>query len=232
MKYRYFFALFVLAAGLVAPEAQAQYYYSYSRRGDAGLYTRLELGPSFFQDGRLSGFGGPAGNPVDYDAGYSANAALGFEFNKYVGADFEFGAVGAEIKSVPGFFSHNTSVDNLPFLANLTLSYPIPHTLVVPYIGAGAGGSLTTFNTDGFGNNSVVVSGSESDVVFAWQAFAGLRLKLSNQMSIGIGYKYYATGNPSFSYPPAFPGPGIENFSLGFDGVRTHSVLLTFQFKF
>ena len=70
------------------------------------------------------------------------------------------------------------------------------------------------------------VYGSEDDMVFAWQAFAGLRFQLNPRISFGIGYKYFATGNPTFSYPPS------PNFNVGFDGVRTHSVLFTFQMNF
>ena len=97
---------------------------------------------------------------------------------------------------------------------------------MTPYIGAGVGGANSVFDTDSFTDGSTIVSGSESDVVFAWQAFAGLRFQLNSRMSFGIGYKYFATGNPTFSYPPS------PNFDVGFQGVRTHSVLFTFQMNF
>ncbi len=197
----------------------------------AGPYLRVGVGPSFFENGRLTQFGGPAGNPVEFKTGLAADAAFGYAFNKYLATDLEIGAVGAEIKSVPGFFTDRTYLDNVSFLANVTLSYPIPRTIVVPYIGAGAGGSVTVFDTDGFGDESIGVFGNDSDTVFAWQAFAGLRFKLNRHMSLGLGYKYFTTEDSSFSYPPAFPGLG-PNLPLAFSGVKTHSVMVTFRMNF
>ena len=217
----------VIGVGL----APAQYYYYDSRPEGAGVYSRLELGPAFFQDGQLTSFGGPPGGSVQYNTGFAVDAAVGYAFNPYIAADFEFGAIGAEIQSVPGYFSDNTYLDNLPFLANVTLSWPIPGTLLVPYIGAGAGGSLTVFGTDGFGNNAVAVYGNDSDVVWAWQAFAGLRVDLNPRLSLSLGYKYFVTGDPSFSYPPAYPYTG-PNFPLSFQGVQAHCVLVGVNFKF
>lgn len=198
----------------------------------AGPYFRADLGPAFFQNGQLNNFGGPAGYQVEYDTGFAADTAIGYAFNNYVATDFELGYVGADIRDVqsPGFFTANSTLYNVPFLANLMLSYPIPNSIVVPYIGAGVGGSAVTFDTDGFGNSAAAVYGRETDVVFAWQAFAGLRFKLNDRMLLGIGYQYFATANPTFNYPSVSPpGPG---WTVGFDGVQTHAIMFTFQMKF
>jgi OmpA-OmpF porin, OOP family len=114
-------------------------------------------------------------------------------------------------------------------LLNATLSLPIPHTNIVPYIGGGAGGAVTTFDARSFSAQtagSPTLYGSEDDAVFAYQAFAGVRFMLSRNVSAGVGYKYFATSNPTFSYPP---GP---NVNTDFEGVRTHSILFTFQVNF
>jgi opacity protein-like surface antigen len=218
-----------LGLGLPGGSALASNYY-FTTEG-AGPYCRFDIGPTFFQNGQLTGFGGPANSTIQYDVGFIADTAFGYAFNKYLATDFEFGFIGAQIDSVSGFYTYSSYVDNLPFLGNITLSYPIPRTLLVPYIGGGLGGSLTTFSTDGFGDNNVTVFGSESDVVFAWQGFAGVRVNLSRQMSLGLGYKYFATMDPSISYPPGYPYSG-PNFPMSFKGVSTHSILVTFQFKF
>jgi opacity protein-like surface antigen len=229
MKSKYFSGVVSLALCLGASTARSQYYQSSS--GDVGPYFRLGVGPSFFQNGRLTQFGGPAGNTVEFNTGLAADAAVGYAFSKYVAADFEIGGVGAEIKSVPGYYTDHSYLDNLTFLANITLSYPIPRTILVPYIGVGGGGSISIFDTDGFGTHFDSVFGNESDTVFAWQAFAGLRFQLNRLMLLGVGYKYFATEDTSFSYPPAFWGGG-PNFPVTFQGVQTHSVMVTFQMKF
>lgn len=203
---------------------RAQYYYAGPE--GAGPYFRAAIGPSFFQDGRLTQYGGPAGNTVNYDPGLAAAAAFGYAFNPNVSADFEFEFVGAKIDSVPGFFSDNSRLYYAPFLGNVTLSLPIPHSNVVPYIGAGAGFAAAVFDTDSFGPApNDFVTGSESDVVPAGQIFAGLRFRLSRNISLDLGYKFFATDDPTFTYPP-------DNFNVSFKGARTDSVLLSLCWKF
>jgi opacity protein-like surface antigen len=225
-----FSSLVALATCLFARPACAQGL-RFSTEG-AGGYFRTDIGPSFLQDGRLTKFGGSTSKDVEYEVGFTFNAAVGYAFNKYLSTDFEFGFHSASIDSVPGFFVYDhTHLDNAPFLANVIFSYPIPRSIVTPYIGAGVGGTLSIFDTDGFGNSTDAVFGDDTDFVFAWQAFAGLRFDLNKQMSLGLGYKYFWTEDTSFSYPPLYPGTGSD-FHVGFDGIRSHSVLFMFQAKF
>ncbi len=204
-------------------EIHAQYYNTMP--AGAGPYFRAAVGPAFFPDGTLQQFGGPAGNTVSYDTGLTLDAAIGYAFNHNVGADFETGFTGAQIDNVPGFFSDDSRLYYVPFLGNVILSLPIPSSNVVPYLGAGAGFAAAVFDTDGFGNGADVVSGSESDVVPAGQIFAGVRFLINPRTSLGVGYKFLATGDPTFSYPP-------DNFNVGFKGARASSVLFTFNLMF
>jgi opacity protein-like surface antigen len=228
MKLRHFTSIGALSLCL-ALQAGAQ-----SERGlpeGAGPYSRVGIGPSFLKNGSLANSGGlGGGSDVNYTVGMAADAAIGYAFNRYLAADFEFGVLTAGIDSVPGYYSYDSYLENLPFIANLTLSYPIPGTRVTPYAGAGVG-SVTIFDTEGFGNAFWGVYGSDSDVVFAWQAFAGLRFEVNEHMSAGIGYKYFATGDASFDYPPYYPYTG-PNLEIGFAGISSHSVLFSFEYKF
>lgn len=230
MKLRLASSLGALSLCLLLPaSAQPQY----QLPEGAGPYGGLFIGPTFTEKGKMNYFGGLPGGKVDYDAGLATQASIGYAFNRYLAADFEFGFIGAEISSVEGYYSYNTYLDNMPFLVNVSLRYPIPRTIVTPYIGAGAGGTVTIFSTDGFGDylDYATLYGSDEDVVFAWQAFAGLRFDLNRNMVLGIGYRYFASEDSSFSYPPYYPYYG-PNLNLGFEGVRTHSVLLSFEYRF
>lgn len=240
MKYGYVAGVVALSLCAGAAVAQAQYYYNSPVPAgpypsppavlylppDAGPYFRLGVGPSFFDDGLLTKFGGPVSSEVDYKTGLAADAAFGWAFNQNVALDFETGFIGAKINKVSGFSSDHSSLYNVPFLVNVTLSLPIPRTNLVPYIGAGVGGADVVFDTDSFSDGVTTVTGSENDVVIAGQIFAGLRFRLSQNMSFDVGYKYFATADPSLSYPPA------PNFPVGFRGVRTHSFLFAFVWKF
>jgi len=197
---------------------------------ESGPYLRTEIGPTIFEGGRLNNFGGATSGDVDFSIGGSLDAAVGYAFNRYFSTDFEFGFVGADIDSGPaGFFSDNSVLYQAPFLANITLALPTPDKRIVPYIGAGAGGSVVGFNTDGFGNGTDAVFGEKEDVVFAWQAFAGVRFALNDHMSLGVRYRYLATEDATFSYRTFPPGP---DFHVGFDGLKTHSIQFVFQITF
>jgi opacity protein-like surface antigen len=218
---------------LSASLASAQYYWYFPP--GAGPYFRAGVGPSFFQDGTLKGytispgFAGPANQPVSYDTGVAADAAVGYAFDRYFGLDFESGYIWAQFDNIQNYTVHDSSIGNVPLLVNGTLSLPIPHTDIVPYIGGGAGGAVSILDAHSFSNTTGPVQtayGSESDAVFAHQAFAGLRFRLGPNVSVGVGYKYFATGNPTFDYPP---GPDLD---ISFKGVRTHSVMFTLQCNF
>jgi opacity protein-like surface antigen len=226
----------LLAAGgvvlLAAHDARAQHGGFITR--DGGPYFRAAAGGNLTEDGRITKFTpGPSGGSIDFDPGFNVNAAIGFAFNQYFAAEFEFGGSGNEIHSVKGLSISDTFLYNAPFLANVVLQYPIPRTIVTPYLGAGGGGSITAFDTDYFSNNtpgSPVLVGSDSDVVFAWQVFAGLRFDLNEHMSLGAGYKYFVTGDSSYTYPPFHSqGPDVH---LGIEGTRSHMIMFVFNMKF
>jgi opacity protein-like surface antigen len=197
----------------------------------AGPYGRLMIGPTVPEAGKLISYGGFPGGDVDYTVGIAASAAIGYSFNRYLAADFEFGVISAYIDSVQGFYSYDSYLDNLPFVVNLSARYPSPGTLVTPYIGGGAGGTATTFSTDGFGDNFTVAYGTETEVVFAWQAFAGVNVALNKNMAVGLGYRYFACEDSSFSFPPYYPYYGPD-LNIKFEGIRSHSVLISFNYRF
>ena len=134
MKKHLLSGIIVCILGFGTGGAEAQYYHH--SPAEAVPYFRVDIGPSVFEDGRLTSFGGPVSAPVNYDVGMAANLAVGWNFNRYIGTDFELGYVGAQLNDVPGFFWNDARISNMPFLANVTLSLPLPDTRLVPYIGA------------------------------------------------------------------------------------------------
>jgi opacity protein-like surface antigen len=226
MKCQHKTRLVVLLLGLGAVVASAQD--DSDVTPGAGPIFRMGVGPSFFRNSQLTQFGGPASSPVEYKTGVALDTAVGYAFNQYVAVDFNTGFLDAEINNVPGYTSHNTYLYNVPFLADVTFSYPIPHTGLIPYAGGGLGGADVIFDTDSFRQNSTLntVFGAESDVVFAGQAFAGLRFQISRTISLDLGYKFFATADSTFSYPSS------PNFDVGLRGARTHSVLFSLLWRF
>jgi len=225
----YTLALATIAATMLAPVhtlAQGRSLIT----ADAGLYSKFEIGPSFQQDGTLSQFTGlPGGAKIDYDVGFNFDAAVGYALNKWLAVEGEFGWNANQIGSAQGVSFQSTYFYNLPFMANVVLQYPIRRTRLVPYLGAGVGGSVSIFDTDAFSNGLVTLVGSDSDFVFAYQAFAGLSFEINENMFAGVGYKYLGTSDSSFSYEAAFGGPDAD---LSISGVGTHMILFSFIWKF
>ena len=222
--------LIVIAAGWLAPsvgQAQQPIFIT----SESGPYFRFDVGAAIPQDGRLDQFGSfPAGNEVRYEVGFSSGFAGGFAFSRYLAAELELGANWNKIDSVNGFSVTDTFLYHFPILANVVLQYPIPRTLLVPYVGGGVGGSSTLFDTQAFSNGAVTLVGSDSDFVFAWQAFAGLRLELNERMFLGLGYKYFAADSSSYRYSSFHHGG--PDLSVAFQGMRSHLATVSFTFKF
>jgi hypothetical protein len=233
--------------------ARAQYYYypgppppmygpppgydggpSFSFPPGTGPYVRFGGGPSFYFDGTLKQFGSVQNANVSYGTGFALDFGMGYAFNKYVSVGFNSGYFETWINGVnsPGFSTGNAYVSNIPFMAEATFSYPIPHTIIVPYIRIAGGGSSSSFwanGSPGFGN--VVngwVSGSAWDTVFAYSGSAGVRFKVSPRFSVAVAYNFFATSDTRYTYFNAF-GNSID---VDFKGVQANTAMISLQWSF
>ena len=180
------------------------------KAADQGLYLNLGAGVNIIND-------------VDEDAG-SASAAFDTGFRLSVGGGYHFTPmISAEIES--GYLFNevedagDTALSQVPFLVNAVFRFE-NSTSFVPFIGAGVGGVATFLTIDDF------ISGSEdddSDVVFAWQAQAGVHYRINENMSAGITYKYLGIDGPEFEF-----GGG----TFGFEAMHNHSLMASFQWSF
>ena len=73
------------------------------------------------------------------------------------------------------------------------------------------------------------VWGSETAVVFAYQFFGGVRVRINEQMTVGVEYRYTGTGEPDFESEWGFDSDD-ESMRLG--RIETHSVSATFTYRF
>lgn len=74
------------------------------------------------------------------------------------------------------------------FMFNAIMKYP--EGIIHPYIGAGLGFSYIDVSISA---TSTARSYSNDDTVFAWQILAGVEIDLTNNLSMDIGYRYFAT---------------------------------------
>jgi OmpA-OmpF porin, OOP family len=89
-----------------------------------------------------------------------------------------------------------------------------------PFILAGVGGAQVSINDASSGGSALV---DDDDFVVAYQFGAGLNYDISDEMMIGISYRYFGTTNPEFTGSDGSTTFDMEN--------QSHSVLLGITFK-
>jgi OmpA-OmpF porin, OOP family len=202
----------------LAPLARAQ---------GTGFYVKGDVGGNITEDIDVESFFGEnvSGVKLEMDPGLRGGIVGGFQVTDWFATELELGFMVNEVSSVKGGgFVNDATISNVPFLVNARFQYSNPRLLVTPYAGAGVGGSQVIFDVDELSIGNVTMWGSDSDTVFAWQAFAGLRFALNEQMGLSVEYRYFDAASPSWD-----AGYG-EEFELGH--TRTHAFSLAFDFHF
>jgi opacity protein-like surface antigen len=158
-----------------------------------GLYFNADLGGAVAETTALNEFpDAPPGGKVEFNPGVRLSIGSGFRFNEWFSAGAEMGFTVNGFKDADGTFSQ------APFLGNVELRLP-NKSRIVPFIGGGPGMTFSSIylDDDNLGNGSRV-DGGTSDVVFAWQAYGGLRFKINEYTSAGIIYKYFDAQAPEW----------------------------------
>lgn len=198
---------------------------------NSGFYARADVGGNLTQDIDVKEFFGPVapGTTVKLDPGFRAGLAGGYQATDWLAGEVELGAMENEIRSITGATRvHDASFANVPLLFNLKLQYP-NRSGFIPYAGAGAGFSEAIFDVGRVTLNGVNVHGDDADTVFAYQAFAGVRYQLNEQMGVSLEYRYFVAESPSWE---ADFSPGTGSDTLRFGRSQTHAISLAFEFRF
>ncbi|HEY5912560.1 MAG TPA: porin family protein [Verrucomicrobiae bacterium] len=202
---------------------------------DTGFYFKGDVGGNVTPDVDVKEFFG-ANLPdakLELKPGYRIGLGGGYQFTDWVAAEAEVGFMGNEIDSMTGATRiHDAFIGNVPVLVNAKLRYPMKRCPVTPYIGAGVGFSETFIDVDELDAGGVNVTGNDADTVFAWQAFAGLRYKLSERMGLGLEYRFLQTESPSWEAEIFGSSGQSANEVMKLGRIQTHVVSLVFDFRF
>ncbi len=161
-------------------------------RGEAfGPYLKVDGGVNIVGDADVNIAGG--GGTMSFDAGYRFDGIVGYEFNRWVAAELEGGYAHNSVDKLTlgplvNSLSSESSLSQIPLLLNVVLRYE-NQTDFVPYIGAGAGGVMTSLK---------VSDEKDDDIVFAWQGKAGVIYKIDEQAWIDAGYKLLGTEEQNY----------------------------------
>ena len=158
----------------------------------AGPYLGVEGGVTFLSDASVSGPG--LSGDLEYKTGFGAGVVGGFDFGTYR-LEGEFVYRLNDHDQFSGSFSGPVDGDTSSWalMVNGYYDFKMVSPTIVPYIGIGIGGASISVDATAPG-----VRVDDDDLVFAYQAMAGVGFVVNKQVTIDLGYKYFATADPSF----------------------------------
>jgi opacity protein-like surface antigen len=197
------------------------------------FYVGADVGGVLTGDTKVKEFLGPVdpGTKVSLDPGIRVGFVGGYKLTDWFSLEGETGVTGNNIHSITGAsIDGNATLANVPLLLNARLQLPPRRCPVTPYIGGGAGGAASILAFDHHIDfNGTDLHGSDADMVFAYQAFAGLRYAINDHMGVGVEYHYLATTGPTWSADLHGAG-GPDHIS--FAGTQSHAITASFDYQF
>jgi OmpA-OmpF porin, OOP family len=200
---------------------------------DFPWYVKVDAGGNLTKDTDLKDFFGlpTAGSQVKFDPGARVGLALGYNLTAWFALEAELAGMENTISSISGATSiHDATFYNVPLLFNARLQLPNP-SIFTPYIGGGVGVSAAIIDVGNIFIGNTSFHGAEADAVFAYQGFAGVRCRITDQMGLSLEYRYFATDSPTWKADVVFGAPQSSN-TLRFGRTQTQSLSLALDFQF
>ena len=177
----------------------------------------------------------PSGVDMNLKRGYDVDVIFGYDFG-VVRAEAEVGLKRASVKNIDlalaplnpafvGVVDSSGNVRTTSVMGNLLLD--LGGDDVTFYAGGGFGRAWVSMNNIDVGASGLTVD--EKDNAWAWQLIAGLRTGVSDNVDLGLKYRYFQTANLSFTDVTG-TAPAIQ---LDTDAkFRSHSLLASLIFNF
>jgi opacity protein-like surface antigen len=200
-------------------------------RGQRGLwYVQADAGGNITPNADLNNFFGPVapGSQVKFNGGVRLGVESGYFFTDWFALEGELGLMANNIESISDADVVDATFSNVPFLVNAKFQCPRCGRLT-PYIGGGLGGSFSILDSSQITLNGTTLNGTMTDVVFAYQGFAGLRYKINEAMGVGFEFRYFATTSPEWE-PEVVIGTASDHLQFG--RIQTYAFSLTFDWRF
>jgi len=180
--------------------------------GPDGLYLRGEGGWDHMNDAT-----GRTTTGIIYtsrqDEGYLFGGALGWKTDQ-LRLELGLDLANAGIKSVSLNNANSTSASgsmrNISGMLNAFWDFRTG-TPFVPYIGLGVGATSVSLNN--VTRNGALLSNS-SDLEFAYQPMVGVNYFIIPNLALGLQYRYFASVDPSFSFPGGRVGVKNESHNV------------------
>ncbi len=197
-------------------------------------YFGFDAGPSWVQSEQLKDVDD---KKAHFSTGVRADLMWGVMMNQNIGLQLQTGVIWNRMSRVGTIttnpppppppppptesgeayeFGHG-DLYQIPLLLNVVYKFS-PEKAFSPYIGAGAGGELSLFDA-----TFPTARLKDTDITFAYQAFAGVRYRLSDRANIGLGYKFLGTTDQDWK---------DNGLRVRLDHLFTHAVVAAFTVHF
>jgi opacity protein-like surface antigen len=197
------------------------------------LYARLSLGANWMEDAELKEFFGPVapGSKAKFDLGTHTLTTVGYKLNDWASVEADLGSSQNGINGISGGSADNASLSTLALLFNGKLRWP-NRTRFIPYLGAGVGPSGMFLNADRLELNGIRTSGFGYDVVFQYQAMAGVRCALSRKLGLSLEYRYSGMESSDYRMSDIVSPAGRASDHVRLGPLEAHSLSLALDANF
>ena len=189
----------------------------------AGPYVGVEAGAVFLSDSTFEAAGIDVGD-AKFDTGYGLGLVGGHDFGTWrLEGEFTWRKNdNKEISSAFGTDPIGGDVSTLALMVNAYYDFRMVSPTFVPYLGVGVGGARVSAKVDDPIDGTVI---DDNDMVFAYQLAAGVGFVVNKQITIDLGYKYFATADPSFEVI----GAGGAKLDAEY---KSHNIFLGLRYSF
>jgi opacity protein-like surface antigen len=205
-------AVFLASAAIARPD------------GAQNFYVTADAGAVFQQNATFTEQG--FGQNVTFNPGARIDLALGYNLSDTLGLEFEPGFMWNSVDSLHGVSvdSWGESLDlySVPLMFNVVYRFQTD-TKWTPYVGAGIGADIVTFD-----GSTRYFNASDTTVAFAYQAEVGLKYELSDRAFVDLGYKFFGSTDQDFSL--GLPYNHTDNVSFG--SIYVHGIFASFTLNF
>ena len=213
MKSRMAFVLCIVAVVFFAAPALA-----------AGPYVGGHAGAVFLSDSTFEAAGISIGD-AKFDTGYGLGVVGGYDYGTWrLEGEFTY-RVNDNKEITSGGITDPVGGDtsSMALMVNAYYDFRTVSPTFVPYLGVGIGGARVAAEVTDPTTATTVID--DSDMVLAYQVAAGVGFVVNKQITIDLGYKYFATADPSFE----ISGAGGVKLDAEY---ASHNIFLGLRYSF
>jgi opacity protein-like surface antigen len=209
----------ITIAAATATAEQGKFYVG----GDVGAVVTTDTELEQWFDATLA-----PNSELTFDPGFRLGVRGGYGVTDWFDAEVETGFMVNNIDSATGASESDASLTQVPLLINARFHCPAFHG-VSPYFGGGLGMSTTYLWADDLVIDGIALDGTTAGFTFAYQAFAGLRFAINEQMSLSLEYHYFATTGTEMDVDVT---SGISSDELEIGSTASHTATIGFYYRF